>query len=129
MATLKKDERLCSRNQIKELFEKGKSINAHPIKLIWKKSYDDTQFPVQIVFAVPKKNIRKAFLRNKIKRRIREAYRNNKYILNNDSSDKQVKCTAIFIFTGKEEISFKVIEIKIIELLMRLKYEYEKSDS
>ena len=129
MATLKKGERLCSRIKIKELFEKGKSLYAPPIKLIWKKSNVNGPFPVQIVFAVPKKNIRKAVLRNKIKRRIREAYRNNKYLLNNDSSDKQLKCTAIFIFTGKEEISFKVIEIKIFELLMRLKHEYEKFDS
>lgn len=126
LQTLKKGERLCSRKQIKELFEQGKPLLAYPIKLLWKKKEETTTFPVQVVIAVPKRNIRKAVLRNKIKRKLREAYRKNKYLLNDGIVEKQVKCTAAFIFTGKEDVSYKDIESKIIQLLLRLKIEYAK---
>jgi ribonuclease P protein component len=123
-----KIERLCSRSKIKALFEKSNSINAYPIKLLWKQEAQTVKQPaLQLVISVPKRNIKKAVMRNKIKRRIREAYRRNKYLLMPSEPTKSIKCSAIFIFTGKEEISYKEAEIKIIQLLNRLILEYEKA--
>lgn len=126
--TFKKSERLCSRTKIKSLFEKSNTINAWPIKLLWQKAGEAEKAPaMQLVISVPKRNIRKAVLRNKIRRRIREAYRRNKQLLLADNPENAIKCLAIFIFTGKEEITFQETEAKIILLLNRLKHEYAKA--
>jgi ribonuclease P protein component len=125
--TFKKQERLCSRTKIKSLFEKANTINAYPIRLLWKKDDGTSASPLQVLVSVPKRNIRKATLRNKIRRRIKEAFRRNKQTILPGLSQQGTKLIAIFIFTGKEEIPFREAEVKIIQLLNRLKSEYEKT--
>jgi ribonuclease P protein component len=120
-----KKERLCSRKKIEELFKSGNSFFVHPFKVVWKKQDDNPEeYSVQVVFAVPKRNIKKAVDRNKIKRRIREAYRKNKHLLKLE--DEKMNCSLIFIFTGRDEISFKESETKIIQALNRLMTEYKR---
>ncbi|HET6244723.1 MAG: ribonuclease P protein component [Bacteroidetes bacterium] len=126
--TFKKEERLCNRNQIKELFEKGNVIKAYPLKMLWEKKDDNDTFPVQILIAVPKRNIKKAVLRNKIKRRIREGYRKNKYRFQEAIINQKLSCSAVILFSGKEEISYIDTETKIIQLLERLMVEYAKNN-
>ncbi|MDQ3193276.1 MAG: ribonuclease P protein component [Bacteroidota bacterium] len=126
--TFKKGERLCNINQIKVLFENGNTIKAFPFKLIWKLTKEITEFPIQVLIAVPKRNIKKAVLRNKIKRKIREAYRKNKFILLKEPTENQDSLTLVLLFSGKEEISYIETETKIIQLLLRLKNEYAKNN-
>jgi ribonuclease P protein component len=76
---------------------------------------------------VPKRNIRKAVLRNKIKRRIREAYRKNKNQFLT-VKEQEANFSIIFIYTAKEEIPYQEIETKIIQILQRLQNQHAKDN-
>lgn len=73
--TFHKNERLCSKKQIDTLFEKGQTVNAYPIKLIYLGGRSESKTDVKAMFVVPKKKFKHANDRNKLKRRMREAYR------------------------------------------------------
>jgi ribonuclease P protein component len=79
-----RSERLSGRKQIETLFNAGISFNVSPFKIFF--TVEETGRPVEIriLVAVPKKKFKHAVDRNRVKRKIREAYRLNKsYLLNN----------------------------------------------
>ena len=77
--TLPKEERLCSRKALEELFEgSNKSIMAYPIRVVFQKT-EETE--TRIMVSVSKRFFKRAVKRNRIKRQLREAYRLNKHIL------------------------------------------------
>ena len=83
--------------------------------------------PAQVLISVPKKNISTAIDRNKIKRRIREAYRKNKILYNQFLTNNSLQNAFVFHYTEKKIISYKEIETKIILILHRLQQENEKN--
>lgn len=77
--TLPKEERLCSRKALEELFEgSNKSIMAYPIRVVFQKTKETG---TRIMVSVSKRFFKRAVKRNRIKRQLREAYRLNKHIL------------------------------------------------
>ena len=78
-------ERLKSKKAISRLFEKGRSGFVYPVRYIYlSERIEETDFSApsgRILVSVPKRNHKRAVDRNLIKRRIREAYRNNKGLL------------------------------------------------
>jgi len=83
--------------------------------------------PAQVLISVPKKNIPTAVVRNKIKRRIREAYRKNKILYNQFLINNSLQNAFVLHYTEKKIISYKEIEAKIILILHRLQKENEKN--
>ena len=78
MYTFKKEERLCNKKLIDELFHNGSSFLCYPFKVSWLLVDEPAQFPAQVLFSVSKKRYKRAVDRNLIKRRMREAYRLHK---------------------------------------------------
>ncbi|MBW6489647.1 MAG: ribonuclease P protein component [Lentimicrobium sp.] len=124
MQTFGKHEKLCSATAINELFSKGRQQFKHPVKLIWL-NIADQEPGIKVLISVSKRNFKKAVDRNKIKRLLRECYRKNKAITENLSNDG--KLLLGFIFVGKEIPLFSSLELIIIELLHRLKVDYEET--
>jgi ribonuclease P protein component len=120
MQTLTKAERLRSRKTISLLFEKGKAINIHPIKMMWMQTANKEGSILQFGVAVPKKNFKRAVDRNRLKRQMREAVRKNKLSVKKFLQEKNKPCALLLLFTGKEAVPYKEIEDKIIVILQRL---------
>jgi ribonuclease P protein component len=107
MFTFKKEEKLSSEKNIKELFEKGSSFYLHPFRVI-SLIHPDQSCPHQVLISVPVRNFKRAVDRNLIKRRIREAYRlHKKQLVSNQ------KWLIAYIYTAKEIVPSALIHQKL----------------
>lgn len=109
---LPKEERLYHRKQIDNLFSKGKSIKQFPLKLLYVDNLKEEKIPLKILISVPKRNFKKAVIRNRIKRLIKESYRIQKPINSTDIP----KAIGI-IYMGKDTPDFDLIDSKMKILL------------
>lgn len=80
----------------------------------------DIPFPIQAMFVVPKRNFKKAHDRNKIRRRMREAYRLNKNSIYDELKPADTKMVIAFIYTGKEEEDYLTVETSIKKLFVAI---------
>ena len=117
--TFSKKERLCSRKILSELFEKGKSVHYFPVRMVWMELEKENDILAKVALSVSKKSFKKAVDRNRIKRQMREAYRKNKWSLQNYCEIHEVTLAILFIFTGKELPNYNEVEAKIILSLER----------
>jgi ribonuclease P protein component len=125
--TFRKPEKICSQKQIDSLFAQRKSISNGLFRLIYLESDTSTKTPVQLLIAVPKKNLRHAVDRNRMKRLIREAYRLNKHELVDFYSRYGKRCDIALIFSGKQCITQAETLAAIKGLLNRLILVHEKN--
>lgn len=114
----KKAERLKSRKLITELFITGKIIHAYPFKILYNYSNKEQSSPAQMAVSVSKRNFKTAVARNRIKRKIREAYRLNKHTLYQNLVLHNQKLHLFVIYTTKTDEDFQVIE-KGIQAMIR----------
>ncbi|NLA47965.1 MAG: ribonuclease P protein component [Bacteroidales bacterium] len=121
--TFKKAERLSSRKTITKLFESGNTLFTRYFKVIWAESETDSPFPARIAFAVPKKRIRHAVIRNLLKRRIREAYRKNKYPFYKFLVSENIQIALMVIFRKDTIEEYSTLEKAVREMLGRISSE------
>ncbi len=114
---LKKHEILRSKNNIKELFENGSSFFLYPFKVFFLPN--SSLSTNQALFSVSKKYFRKAVDRNLIRRRMREAYRLNKSILEVNQKDS-LSLSVALIYISKFKLPYNDIEKKLKLVFVRL---------
>jgi len=114
-----KSERLSSQKSIQELFAKGSSFFVFPYKIIYLHTEFPNTTPPKLLISVPKKIFKKAVDRNKIRRRIKEAYRQNKHMLL-PVTEKNLSLSVAFIYVAKDILPFDHIENKLKKTLLRL---------
>ena len=118
--TFPKEEHLCRKKLIEELFSKqGSSFGVYPLRIVWIKSEMPTTAPPQVLISVSKRTFKRAVDRNRLKRLIREAYRLNKYRLTEQPDGHPIALLGI-IFTGKEKSPLALLEKKLISAFHRL---------
>lgn len=118
--TLRKQDKLKSRKLIEKLFDSGKSSFVYPIKLM------HLDLPVldsklKMAVTVPKRQFKRAVDRNKLKRKIREAYRQHKPTLEQQlPNHPDHHLILMFIYVGKGIEEYSVIEKAVKKLLSKL---------
>jgi len=105
---LRKEERLCSLKRIGRLFSEGKNFYQYPLRIVFLILDKEAKIPVQAAFSVSKKNIRKAVDRNLLRRRMKEAYRLNKPVINEGPAGFGL--AVMFIYTAREILAASEIE-------------------
>jgi len=122
--TLGKDERLKSRKQIEQLFDKGKSIAITPFRVYFlinkMLNAQRSMFNVQFGVGVSARNFKKAVDRNRIKRLTREAWRLQKNEMAKKAKEAQRQLNVFFIYTGKELPDFTTVKDKVAIALKKL---------
>lgn len=80
--TLGKEERVAGRTLVESLFKGGgsRSMSYYPLRVVYR-LVDRQQAPVRILVSVPKRSLKRAVWRNRVKRQVREAYRLQKHLL------------------------------------------------
>jgi ribonuclease P protein component len=124
--TFSKDERLCSRRLISQLFSQGETFHVKPFRVTWMRLPSQDLTPAQVLMSVPKYNFRKAVHRNLIRRRMKEAYRLNKQPLCDQLAGTGHLLVFCITYTAKEIMDYDLIQAKIILLLQRLIVANEK---
>lgn len=119
-----KFERLSAKRSIAFLFEQGQSFVVPPLKIVWKIT-EEPQFPVTVLFSVPKKNFPVSPDRSRIKRLMRESYRLHKSDFIGAVAQKNLYLHVAFIFIGKQLPEYTSVEEKIISALKKLHHELE----
>ena len=122
--TLGKEERLKSRKQIEQLFDKGKSIVITPFRVYFlideMLNAQRSMFNVQFGVGVSARNFKKAVDRNRIKRLTREAWRLQKNEIAKKTKEAQRQLNVFFIYTGKELPDFTTVKDKVAIVLKKL---------
>ncbi len=113
--TFSKNERLKSRKEISRIFKDGIFLYSEHLSLGYSVA-ESNKFAVSI----PKKLFKSAVIRNKLKRRIREAYRLNKQILYDFSENSDSFFNILVIYRHKNPLSFTILNKELTMLLKKL---------
>ncbi len=108
--TLGKEEKIKSKKLIEQLFAEGNRVKSFPLQLIYLSANHTAEFPIKVSFSVPKRTVKLAVNRNRIKRLIREVYRKNKYLFSENTKKQYV---FMFIYTTKDEIKYVDLELAL----------------
>jgi len=109
-----KSQKLKSKKLIDQLFVEGKNIKSYPLKLVYIPINNSENHELKTGVSVPKKLVKTAVKRNRIKRMMREVFRKNKYLVNKDLSSSYA---FMFIHISREEPDYERLEKSMIKIL------------
>ena len=140
--TFPKHEHLSKKKEIDFLFSSGKSFSKFPFRVIFiikkaEEKKEGNEFSTKLsspsplerelggrgarmAVSVPKKKIKRAVDRNRIKRLTREGYRLNKQLLTDVCKNKNAAIDFMLIYTGNVNPEFITVQSKIVLILQRL---------
>lgn len=120
--TLSKEERICSKKLINELFTgNGRSMTAFPLRVVFmKRTIVDDQPRAAMLVSVPKRYFKHAVDRNRVKRQVREAFRRNKSIIIQNLTDDHESVAMAFVWLTNEKYPSSEVENRMVRLLTRI---------
>ena len=111
--TFKKEERLCGKTLIEALLAKGKHGSVPGMRYLVRKNTGCEH--ARILVSVPKKIFKRAVKRNLCKRRIREAWRKQKHLLQCENGTD-----ILFIYSSKEVFNYEDIYTAIGQIIEKI---------
>jgi len=143
MQTLKKGERLSNFHQKKLLFSQGKRFFLFPFGITYrvvapgigtpsKQDPSNTQSryitspsqefvkPCKILVSAPKRVFKKAVMRNRVRRLVKEAYRKNKIPFHTFLEEKGLNCLVSVAYTTPVVLPLGELEEKMVGILQAI---------
>ncbi|HCC53303.1 MAG TPA: ribonuclease P protein component [Porphyromonadaceae bacterium] len=122
-----KSERLYLKKDIDRLFDNGQSFISYPLRIVYLSDTGNTlpASGISVLIGVPKKRIRRAVHRNRIKRMIREAFRLNKNDLSDRCKHNEKHLQIAFMYVCNEVKSYTDTE-KAMKKALTIIYRKEK---
>ena len=120
--TFGKRERMVSLKLIDSLFGGGssRSVAAFPLRAVYiKKERAQGDAPVQMLVSVPKKRFKHAVDRNRVKRQVREAFRQHKQLLYAALGEHEQLLLA-FIWLSDDHRPSQDVESRMVSLMQRM---------
>ncbi|OYP65204.1 MULTISPECIES: ribonuclease P protein component [unclassified Prevotella] len=120
--TLSKEERICSKKLINELFTgNGRSMTAFPLRVVFmKRTIVDDQPRAAMLVSVPKRYFKHAVDRNRVKRQVREAFRRHKSMITQNLTDDHESVAMAFVWLTNEKYPSSEVENRMVRLLTRI---------
>ena len=118
--TFTKEERVTGDPRIETLFARGRSFMAYPFKVIFLENECSVSMPVSVLITVPKKRVRSAVQRNRIKRLIREAYRLNRHLFDRSLLRENVRLDIAFVYVKDDNANYPMVEKGVQKALLAL---------
>ena len=96
------------------------SLAAFPLRAVWhlRERCDDDE-PIQMLVSVPKKRFHHAVDRNRVKRQVREAYRQHKQLLY-DALPSDKALLVAFVWLSDRHLPTSEVENRLVTLVQRL---------
>lgn len=107
-----KEYKLCSLKDIDTLFKNGKTVSTElfRMKFLHSQALGDENSPFKVLISVPKRLLKRAHDRNKIKRLTREGIRKNKEGIHSFLETNNLNLDFALIYQGKADSTFLKIE-------------------
>lgn len=120
--TLPKEERLSRKRDVDQLFAKGRTFVAFPLRVIYLIVKEEFLVPSSFLVSVSKKRFKRAVDRNRVKRQMREAYRVRKHELLEVLTGSDRRIWIAFLYMDKEiypQVKIEKAMEKAIQILRR----------
>ena len=122
--TLTKAERVTGAKRVDALFASGKSFISYPLRVVYLQHEQSSIASCSILVTVPKKRVKKAVHRNRVKRLIRESYRLNKELVDDINLGNQSLDIA-FVYVKDTESDYvemqKAMQKALKQIAVRIK--------
>lgn len=115
-ATFRKHERLTGRDAINAVVKEGIARNERPLRVVGRFGPFAGESPAQVAFAIPKRHVKKAVDRNRIRRQLREAYRQEKERWYGPLRSAGVQCAWLFIWQSSHSLAFAEVRRRLCAL-------------
>ena len=113
--TFTKKERVSGKTRIEKIFASGNAFLIYPFRVVYY-VYDSMTAPALLI-SIPKKRLKRAVQRNRMKRLTREVYRLNKSALD---VSKLSECNSVdiaVIYVADKLLPYSVIEKSLVRAL------------
>lgn len=116
---LAKTERITGEKRVESLFTKGHSFVAYPFRVVYATNESDSP-AASILVSIPKKKLKRAVDRNRMKRLTREAYRLHKHELMDMLKADSIHLDVAFIYVKDELSDYVTVEKGIVKAIREL---------
>jgi len=111
-----KAEKICSKYEIDALFEQGRNLRSGSVgfKLLWQ---DSQEWPhLKFLVVVPKRRVKNAVDRNRLKRQLREVIRLNKKGIENEAVKSNKRLLIAVIYSGQPRSNYSQLHSSFIRM-------------